>query len=101
MSFLEVEGWGDKGRVVHGFGMRDQTWGKRPKQDWRGQPLTVGEEIFTLLSTRQVHGDGVVVFKGKPREPEQIWMRGGCAGHPSSRLRFGRFHCRLSADYSL
>jgi YfiH family protein len=79
MRFLEVEGWGDKGRVAHGFGMRDQTWGKRPKQDWRGQPFMVGEEIFTLLSTRQVHGDGVVVFKGEPREPEQIWRKEGDA----------------------
>ena len=80
MRFLEVEGWGDKGRVAHGFGMRDQTWGKRPKQDWRGQPFMVGEEIFTLLSTRQVHGGGVVVFKGEPRrEPEQIWRKEGDA----------------------
>ena len=80
MSFLEVKGWGDKGRVVHGFGMRDQTWGKRPRQDWRGRPLPVGEETFTLtFCTRQVHGDGVVVFKGEPRETEQIWMKEGDA----------------------
>jgi len=79
MRFLEVEGWGDKGRVAHGFGMRDQTLGKRPKQDWRDQSFMVGEEIFTLLSTRQVHGGGVVVFKGEPREPEQIWMKEGDA----------------------
>jgi YfiH family protein len=79
MSFLKVEGWGDKGRVVYGFGTRDQTWGERPRPDWRGHPLTVGEETFTLLSTRQVHGDGVVVFKGEPRETEKIWIREGDA----------------------
>jgi YfiH family protein len=79
MSFLEVEGWGDKGKVIHGFGMRDQTYGKRARQDWRGRPLAVGEETFTLLSARQMHGDGVVVFKGEPRETEQVWMREGDA----------------------
>jgi len=79
MKFLEVEGWGDKLRVAHGFGTRDQTWGKRPKQDWRGQPLMVGEESFTLLSARQVHGDAVVVFKGNPPAPEQIWGKQGDA----------------------
>jgi YfiH family protein len=79
MSFLEVEGWGDKGRVIHGFGMRDQTYGKRPRQDWRGRPLAVGEETFPLLSTRQIHGDGVVVFREEPRETEQVWMKEGDA----------------------
>jgi YfiH family protein len=79
MRFLEVKGWGDKGRVAHGFGMRDPTWGKRPNPDWRDQPFMVGNEIFTLLSTRQVHGDGVVVFNGEPQEPEQIWGKEGDA----------------------
>jgi YfiH family protein len=79
MRFLEVEGWGDRGRIVHGFGMRNQTWGKRSKQDWWGQPLRVGEEVFPLISTRQVHGDGVVVFEGEPQKPEQLWRREGDA----------------------
>ena len=79
MRFLEVEGWGDKGRVVHGFGVRDPVWGKKPNQDWQTQPIMVGEEIFPILSARQVHGDGVVVFKGEPQEPEKLWGKEGDA----------------------
>lgn len=79
MRFLEVEGWGDKGRIVHGFGLRGPAGGEKTKQDWRGQRLRMGEEVFPLISTRQVHGDGVVVFGGQTQKPEELWLREGDA----------------------
>jgi YfiH family protein len=79
MRFLEVEGWGDKGRIIHGFGLRGPAGEKRTKQDWRGQRLKMGEELYPLIYTRQVHGDRVVVFGGEPQKPEELWLREGDA----------------------
>ena len=79
MKFLEVEGWRDNGITVHGFGTRGKACEKGSKKGWGGQPIRVGGEVFPLISTHQVHGEGVVVFGGKPQKPEDLRLREGDA----------------------
>lgn len=79
MRFLEVEGWGDKNRIVHGFGTRGQAWEKSSKRDWWGEPVRVREEVYPLISTRQVHRDGVAIFEGEPQKPAELWLQEGDA----------------------
>jgi len=79
IKFLEVEGWRDNGITVHGFGTRGKACEKVSKQDWWGQPIRVGDEVFPLILVHQVHGDGVVVFGGEPVRPENVRLREGDA----------------------
>lgn len=35
--------------------------------------------MFPLVSVRQVHGDGVVIWEGGPQRPEELWRKEGDA----------------------
>jgi YfiH family protein len=79
VRFLEVEGWKDQNRIAHGFGVRGQALDKKSRRDGWNEPVRIGEEGYPLISTRQVHKDGVAVFEGDGQRPEDLWLREGDA----------------------
>lgn len=78
-QFLRVKEWENYRRIVHGFGTKGEAGGKISKKDWWGNSLTERGESFPLVATRQVHGDGVIVFTGDGQQLEDLWLREGDA----------------------
>jgi YfiH family protein len=78
-SFLKVDAWKERRQIAHGFGTRHPGGEKTSRKDWRGKSVREKNEIFPLLSLRQVHGDRVVLFKGNPQGIEEIWQTEGDA----------------------
>jgi len=76
---MRVDAWKDKGRIVHGFGMRHPGREKPSRKDWAGKAVQTEREPFPILSLRQVHGDRVVLFDPARETIEQIWQTEGDA----------------------
>ena len=76
-SFLEVESWKENERIAHGFGTRHPGGEKPSRSDWAGRAVQKGQELFPLLSLRQVHGDRVVFFDPASRTIEEVWRTEG------------------------
>jgi len=77
--FLQVEAWKGESRIAHGFGTKQEGERKPSRSDWRGKAVQVGEEIFPLLSLRQVHGDRVIHSDGTLQKVEEVWQMEGDA----------------------
>lgn len=75
-NFHIIEKWNNHPRIFHGFGTR-RGGGRKVRKDWFGQALTIEGEEYPVVSLRQVHGDGVVIFNGE--EPKDIWYKEGDA----------------------
>jgi YfiH family protein len=75
--FLQIEAWKGERRIVHGFGTRQEGGRKPSRTDWRGKGIQAGEEIYPLLSLRQVHGDRIVHFQGNGQEIDEVWRLEG------------------------
>jgi YfiH family protein len=79
-GFLEVEAWkGKNNKIAHGFGRKNPGGEKNSRKDWHGKSVNAGEEIFPLLSLRQVHGDRVVLFEENVQKIEEVWRLEGDA----------------------
>ena len=68
MNFLEVEGWKSQKNILHGFGTRNSGGDKITRLDWRGKKIVRQGKQLPLVSLRQVHGDGIIVFWGGKRK---------------------------------
>ena len=79
MNFLEVEEWKGQKIILHGFGTRNSSGDKIARLDWRGQKVVCRGKQLSLVSLRQVHGDGIVVFQGGDEETGDPWEREGDA----------------------
>jgi hypothetical protein len=79
MNFLEVEGWKDQKNILHGFGTRNSGGDKITRLDWRGKKIVRQGKQLPLVSLRQVHGDGIIVFRGEEEEADDPWEREGDA----------------------
>jgi YfiH family protein len=77
--FLQMESWEGERKIVHGFGTRHPGAKKTSRKDWYGKWVKAGEEIFPLLSLRQVHGDRVVLFEENVQKIEEVWRLEGDA----------------------
>jgi len=77
--FLQVEAWKGERRIAHGFGTKQEGERKPSRSDWRGKAVQMGEEVFPLLTLRQVHGDRVVHSDGNLQKAEEIWQMEGDA----------------------
>jgi YfiH family protein len=75
--FLQIEAWKGERRIVHGLGTRQKGGRKPSRTDWRGKAVQVEEEIYPLLSLRQVHGDRVVLFEGNRQKIDEVWRLEG------------------------
>ena len=79
-TFLQLDPWKGDPRIAHGFGTRLPGGGHKPsRKDWSGRAVREAGEIFPLLSLRQVHGNGVVVFDPAFQTVEQVWRTEGDA----------------------
>ena len=76
-NFLQIESWKKNGKIAHGFGMRSQGGEKPMRKDWLGKAIREEEEVFPLVSLRQVHGDRVVIFDGDIQKVEEVWREEG------------------------
>jgi YfiH family protein len=70
--FLQIEAWKGERRIVHGFGTRQGGERKPSRTDWRGKAVQVEEDIYPLLSLRQVHGDRIVLFEGNGQKIDEV-----------------------------
>ena len=79
MKFLRMEALGGDGVIFHGFGTRGSGRENACNRQWRGQTVQWAGEEFPLVSTRQVHGNGVVIWEGGSQKLEEIWPQEGDA----------------------
>jgi YfiH family protein len=77
--FLQIEAWKGERRIAHGFGTRQEGGRKPSRTDWGGKAVQVEEDIYPLLSLRQVHGDRVVLIEGNRQKVEEVWRLEGDA----------------------
>jgi YfiH family protein len=78
-SFLKIEAWKEQHQIAHGFGTRHPGGKKTSRKDWHRKSVNEGGEIFPLLSLRQVHGDGVVLFEKNVQKIDELWQTEGDA----------------------
>jgi len=91
MNFLRVEGW-EEGKIVHGFGTKGHPGDKITRQEWQGSEVIHREEHLPLISLKQVHGDGIRIFKGPAQNGSDLWEEEGDAVlTPISRVAIGVF----------
>ena len=79
MNFLKVEAWKDHKNIFHGFGTRNSSADRFTRPDWRGKKVVLGATQLPLVSLRQIHGDGIIVFQGGGEKAEGPWEREGDA----------------------
>jgi YfiH family protein len=75
--FLEIEAWKGERGIVHGFGTRREDGWDPSRTDWRGKAVQAGEDIYPLLSLRQVHGDRIILFEGNGQKIDEVWRLEG------------------------
>jgi len=76
-NFLRIEAWKKDGKIAHGFGMRSQGGERSMRKDWLEKAVRENEQVFPLVSLRQVHGDRVVIFNGNIQKVEEVWREEG------------------------
>ncbi len=79
MDFIQIKRWQGNDFLTHGFGTRDPSGKKVFREDWREQPLDIGNGRYPLVAIRQVHGDQVVVFNGEDWQAGDLWRQAGDA----------------------
>jgi len=79
MNFLEVGAWEKQKKILHGFGMKGTPGDKITRQDWKGHPIANQGKSFPLLSVKQIHGNGIAIFRGNGQEAINLWEKEGDA----------------------
>lgn len=79
MKFLEVEAWKTHKNLLHAFGMKNEAGEKITRQDWRGKPVVRQGQSLPIFSLKQVHGDGIEIFRGTEQGAQYFWEKEGDA----------------------
>jgi len=79
MNFLEVGAWEKQKKILHGFGMKNNPGDKITRQDWKGKQIVNQGKSLPLISLKQVHGNGIEIFRGKGQEAVTPWEKEGDA----------------------
>jgi polyphenol oxidase len=79
MNFLEVGAWKTQKNILHGFGVKNDPGEKFTRQDWKGNPVVRQGKFLPIFSLKQVHGDGIEIFRGTEQEAQNFWEREGDA----------------------